>query len=270
MSDLLQFAKKLLEILISPLGIMTVTLFSGIILSLTKRFPRFGHRLLIGGALMFIIFLFSPLSQYLVYGLEHPFHPLLTPPRSPSINRIVILAGYAETHPEFPITSNVSMQTIGNMSEGLRLYRLIPGSKIILSGGIARKGDKSVAALMDEFLQQMGVPAADLIMEGTSQSTYENLLEAKKLVGTNPFILVAAACDLRRAVAIANKLGMNSIPAPACIWTLQHYPNSADTAGQLAYFLGSFGSPSLENISRLQWAYHEYLGYMWYRILGRL
>jgi uncharacterized SAM-binding protein YcdF (DUF218 family) len=270
MDSFLIFAKKSIETLISPLGIMTVLLFSGIVLSFAKRFRSLGHRLLIVGALMFLFFLFSPLSQYLTYSLEHRFRPLLTPPRSPSINKIVVLAGYAENHPKYPITSNVSWQTLGNLSEGLRLYRLVPGSKLILSGGVAREGDKSVAALMADCLQQMGVPASDLIVEGASQNTYENLREVKKRVGTHPFILVATACDLRRAVAVAKKLGMNSIPAPARIWTLQNYPTRNGLSDQFAYFFGSLGSPSLDNLSRLQWAYHEYLGYAWYRLLGRI
>jgi len=54
MSDLLAFAKKLIETILSPLGIMTVLLLSGMVLSLAKRFPRLGHRLLAGGASIFI------------------------------------------------------------------------------------------------------------------------------------------------------------------------------------------------------------------------
>jgi uncharacterized SAM-binding protein YcdF (DUF218 family) len=120
--------------------------------------------------------------------------------------------------------------------------------------------------MMADFLRQMGVPVTDLIVEGNSANTYENLLETKKLVGTDPFILVAQACDLRRAVGVARKLQMNPIPAPVCIWTLQGYPKS--TSQQFAYFFKELGSPSLENLSRIQWAYHEYLGYLWYRLWG--
>jgi uncharacterized SAM-binding protein YcdF (DUF218 family) len=270
MSDLTTLLKRLIEMAISPLGIMTGILAFGVVFSVTRRSSRIGHRLLVAGTLLFLVFLFSPLSQYLNYGLEHPFPPLLAPPPSLPISRIVVLAGYAEDYPEFPITSNVSLQTIGRISEGLRLYRLLPGSKLIVSGGTVRGGEKPIAAMMSDCLQQLGVPASDLIVEGASQNTYENLFEVRKLVGTYPFILVTTACDLRRAVAVAKKLGMHSIPAPACIWTLQHYPRNTNAAGQCAYFFKSFASPSLENLSRLQWAFHEYLGYLWYRALGRI
>ena len=121
---------------------------------------------------------------------------------------------------------------------------------------------------MADFLQQMGVPSEDLIVEGNSRNTYENLVMVKELVGEDPFILVAAACDLRRAVAVAKKLQMSPIPAPSVIWTLQNHPKDADLADQIIRFFKS--GPSLNNLSRLQWAYHEYLGYIWYQLLDRI
>ncbi len=263
-------AERVIEIIFSPIGIVTILLASGVILALVKRHSRAGRGLLACGGLLFLIFLFSPLSLYMTMILEKDFPPLLAPPQSPKVDRIVVLAGYAEENPGFPITSNVSESTMGSMSEGLRLYRLIPGAKLLMSGGVIRSGEKPVAAMMADFLQQMGVPAKDLIVEGNSRDTYENLFEVRKLVGTGPFILVAPAADLRRAVAVAQKLDMKPIPAPSCIWTLQHQLSYLSKAEQIEHFFTTFGSPSLNNLTRLQWAYHEYLGYIYYRYLGRI
>ena len=121
---------------------------------------------------------------------------------------------------------------------------------------------------MAEFLRQAGVPESDVIIEGNSQNTYENLLEVNKLVGGNPFMLVAQACDLRRAMAVARKLHMNPAPAPACYWALQ-YHTGISPLKNAARHLEAFMHPSVENLSRIQWAYHEYVGYVWYRLLGR-
>ena len=186
------------------------------------------------------------------------------------MDRIVVLAGYAEEHPGFPITTLVSEQTIYSMSEGLRLYRLLPGAKMIMSGGIVRDGEKPVAAAMSEFLQQMGVPAPDIIVEGRSRNTYENLVEVKKLVGSSPFILVAQACDLRRAMAVAKKLQMQPIAAPARHRALQYHLNKGMPEiikrylGIRRVFIGG------QSWKRCQWAYHEYVGYLWYQLLGRI
>jgi uncharacterized SAM-binding protein YcdF (DUF218 family) len=261
--------KDVVEYVCSPAGILSVLILSGIVLSLAGNHARLARRLLTTGGLLFLIFLFTPLSEYLILGLEEGYSPLLYPPASPTVNRIVVLAGYAEEHPGFPVTSTVSEETMCSMSEGLRLYRLVPGAKLILSGGVVRKGDRPVGASMSDFLSQMGVPGSDLIVEGNSRNTYENLFEVKKLVGSDPFILVALAPDLRRANAVARKLQMNPIPAPACIMTLQHHANLS-TSERIGGFFKSFEYPSTNRLPRLQWAYHEYLGYLWYSILGRI
>jgi uncharacterized SAM-binding protein YcdF (DUF218 family) len=266
----MDITKRTIEVVFSPLGIMAILLALGIVCSIAGRHSRAGRRFLVLGALLFLIFLFSPLSSYMNWTLERQFQPLLNPPESPKVSRIAVLAGYAEQHPEIPITSDVSASTMGSLTEGLRLYRLIPGAKLVTSGGAVREGNKPVAAMMAGFLQQMGVPSADIIIEGNSRNTYENLVEIKKIVGNDPFILVAAACDLRRAVAVSKRLQMNPMPAPSCIWTLKYYPSTMKATQQLIDFSKSFASPSLENLPRLQWAYHEYVGYIWYQLLDRI
>ena len=266
----MEFTKRLLEIIFSPLGILSIPLFAGVVLSFLRKHSRAGRRLLTCGALLFLIFVFTPLAHYLMWNLEKQFQPLLVLPQLPKIDRIVVLAGYAEEHPGFPITSNVSEQTIANMAEGLRLYRLDPKNKLVLSGGVVRSGEKAVAASMADFLRQMGVPEQDMVVEGNSKDTYQNLLEVKKLIGSSPFILVASACDLRRAVAVAKKLQMNPIPAPAHIRTLQNHPANTTMADEFSIYIKNRGYVSSANIPRLQWACHEYLGYVWYQFLGRI
>jgi uncharacterized SAM-binding protein YcdF (DUF218 family) len=266
----MEIIKTILELIFSPLGILTILLSAGIILSFHKRLCRIGYRFLTGAGILFLVFLFSPLAQYLMLGLERQHPPLLQPPPSPQIDRIVVLAGYAEDTPGIPITSKVSVQTISSLSEGLRLYRLIPGAKLIASGGVVRKNEQSLAASMVDFLRQMGVPAEDLIAEGKSRNTYENLVEVKNIIGSRPFILAAQACDLPRAIAVAKKLQMQPVPAPASLWTLQHYPADWSLGGEAVYFFRSFACPSITNLSRLQWAFHEYAGLLWYRMTGRI
>jgi uncharacterized SAM-binding protein YcdF (DUF218 family) len=142
---------------------------------------------------------------------------------------------------------------------------LLPASRLIASGGVLRRGDRAVSEMMVDFLGQMGVPAKDGIAEVRSTTTYENLVEVRKIIGANPFILVATACDMRRAMGVARKLQMNPYPSPAGFWASQRYAD----ASALTYLEG-FANPSLGRFARLQWACHEYLGYVWYRLLGRI
>ncbi len=268
--DPMDSVKRFIELITSPVGIAVILMGAGVVLSIAKKQSRAGHRFLLWGTLLFFIFLFSPLSQFLIWSLERQYPPLLTPPEMPGIKRIVVLAGYAEDNPGFPITSNVSAQTLGNMSEGLRLYRLMPKSKLILSGGVVQEGQKAVASFMADFLEQMGVAREDLIVEGSSRDTYENIREVRKILGADPFILVAAGCDMPRAMAVARKLQMNPIAAPANIWALQKVERNRNSSNRFVRFIDNWFIVSLNNLSRLQWAYHEYAGYAWYNLLGRI
>ena len=121
-----------------------------------------------------------------------------------------------------------------------------------------RKGGTSVAGIMADFIRAMGVPEQALVVEGYWHNTCENLVNTQAIVGTKPCVLVATACDLPRAMAVAHKLGMQPVAAPACIWTLQHYPAGIS----LSTWLGGFPTPLLEPLPRLQRVSHEYMGYL--------
>jgi len=263
------FLVRAVELLVSPLGVMTMLLGFGFFLSLRKRRRPLGRKLLFCGAALFLVFLFSPLASILMFQLEKDYAPLLWPPRRPEVKRMLILAGYAEEHPGYPVTSVLSQRTVGTLAEGLRLYRLMPDAVIVVSGGVMRRGEQSFADSMADFLTQAGVPAERILVERKSQSTYENLLESKAYLREEPFVLVAQACDMRRAAGVARKLGMNPVPAPAAYQARQHY-DGLSARGWAAKMLVSFFYPSPENLGRIQWAYHEHLGYFWYRLRGRV
>jgi len=257
-------------ILFSPLAIMVILLGAGVMLSASRRHLRLGRQTVISGAVLYLVFMFSPLAEFLIRNLEKQFQPMLSPPASPKVDRIVILSGYGEANFDFPVTSNLSDEMLGRLAEGIRLYRQVPAAKLIVSGGVVNRGNGPVSGLMADFLRQMGVPADDIVVEGNSRNTYENLVEVRKLVGSSPFILVTSAYHLPRAVGVARKLQMYPLPAPACIWALQHYPPQMSTAQWAAAFITGFAYPSTTRLARIQWAYHEHLGYLWYWLMDRI
>jgi uncharacterized SAM-binding protein YcdF (DUF218 family) len=239
-------------------------------LSILGRTSRWGRRLVLTGVFFFFLFTVTPLAEVLISSLERHYPPLLTLPVSIPIKRIVVLSGYAEEHSTFPVTSNLDVETLCRLAEGIRLYRRLPGSDLILSGGSLRRGDKPVANIMADFVKEMGIPDKDVSLEGRSLNTFENLLGVKKIVSADPFILVTSAYALRRAMAVARRLGMHPIAAPAHIWALQHYPPEMNWSEWFLAVLGGFSSPSPARLTYLQLAYHEYLGYAWYKLLGRI
>jgi uncharacterized SAM-binding protein YcdF (DUF218 family) len=262
--------KYFVEVSLSPVGVMVVLLAGGVLLGVARRTSRTGTRLLVSGALLYLVFTWSPLAEILVGALERDYPPLLTHDQSIRIETVVVLAGYGEEHPVIPVTSNIDEEATCRIAEGIRLHRQLSNSKLLLSGGPPRPGDRPVAGIMADLVRVMGVPESDVIVEGQSRNTYENLLEVKRVVGAKPFILVTSAADLRRAMAVSRKLDMRPLAAPACIWTLQHFPPGMSWAAWTTTAVRSFAYPSAKRLTQLQRAYHEYAGYLWYRYLGRV
>ncbi len=266
----MEIVKRLVEFATSPVGVMAILLAAGVILILRRRHFLAGRRLLAAGALLCAVYIFSPLAEVLIYGLEKDYRPLLAPEPESSPRRIVVLSGYGEEHAAVPVTSTISTETCCRLAEGIRLYRLLPGAKLVLSGGVLREGDKAVAGIMADFCRQAGIPAEDLIVEGASLTTYENLVQVQKMLENEPVILVTSGFGLRRALAVAGRLGMEVTPAPACLWSIQHLGPDMGWKEWLTTAAGGFAYPSLARLVYIQRAWHEHLGYLWYLLLGRL
>jgi len=256
--------KRSFELVTSPLGIMNVVMFGGCALWLNDRRSRWGVRLLIVGTGLYLLVLFSPLTDLLIRNLELDYPPLLTIGSAGLISHVVVLPGSGELLRHVPITSSLADQTIWNAVEGIRLYRQLPRGRLVISGG-----SPTVFAVA-EFARTLGVPPQDITTAERADDTYVSVLQLKPLVGDKPFIIVATAWDLRRVMAVARKAGMHPIAAPAGIWTLDHFPAGLSWSATIGETLSRFGRPDHRRLIYLQWAYHEHLGYLWYWLLGRV
>jgi uncharacterized SAM-binding protein YcdF (DUF218 family) len=259
---------ELLETWFSPIGLVTLLFASGLLASAFRRESRMGRRLVSSGAGLYLLFLLTPLAEVLYANLEHAYPPMLHP--DPSVRTIVVLSGFGEDFPFLPVTSKLTGEAIPRMAEGIRLYREIPGARLILSGGVVRQQDGPVANLMADFARAMGVPDRDIVVEGGSTTTYGNLAGVKKIIGSEPFILVTSSGELRRAAAVARRLEMKPLAAPAAIWAARYFPAGMSWLEWGWKFVGETGYPKAQRLGYLQRAYHEYLGYIWYWMLGRV
>ena len=257
--------KALLEVFSSPVGLMTILFVSGILVRVFRPQSRMGYRLVWSGVGLYLVFLMTPLAEILFVNLERPYASMLHP--DASVRTIVVLSAYGEDSPFLPVTHKLTVETISRMVEGIRLYRDLPGARLIVSGGRLGEEEGPIANLMADFAKVMGVPNRDIVVEGLSTTTYENLLEVKKIIGSEPFILVTSSGELRRAVAVARKMGMKPLPAPANFWLAHQYSSGISWVDWGRMVIRDTNS---ERFSYLQRAHHEYLGYVWYWILGRV
>ena len=166
-------------------------------------------------------------SGRLIHTLEEQYSPLDHVFPTVKIDRsgeedtipwIVVLAGGVTPNPSLPIQLQVSHDSHVRLLEGIRLYHMIPGSKLVLTGGIGYPLE-SEATVLSRLAQTLGVNKDDMVLETLSRDTKDHPLHVGLIVKNDPFILVTSAVHMPRAFRLFAKQGMNPIPAPAGYWT---------------------------------------------------
>ena len=142
------------------------------------------------------------------------------------------------------------------LHHGVELWRRIGGT-LLFTGGPSGDGTSSVAAYMAARARAWGVPDAAITVETKSRSTYENLTFTRDLIAAHQgdTWLVTSALHMRRALGVANKLGLRVQPYPCDHkWRPMRYWYS---------WLPNAGGPDL-----FAQALYEIVGYRVYRFRG--
>ena len=132
---------------------------------------------------------------------------------------IVVLGAGAVTwgHGDLAV-HELSRRSIVNALEGVRLYRLLGGVPVIVSGGIVdpRALLRSEADLLADAMSGLGVPRPQIVVERASVNTYEQSVRvAPLLTGHARFVLVTTPVHLRRAMALFEARGLHPVAGPS-------------------------------------------------------
>jgi uncharacterized SAM-binding protein YcdF (DUF218 family) len=203
-----------------------------------------------------------PAVSYLALGtLEWQYPPV--DQRPAHVDAIVVLAGGIRPPDAIRSQSEMDQNTLYRCLHGAELYHQGPACPVLVSGG---KVDPAMpgppeADVMRDFLLKLGVNAADVIVENTSRTTYENAVECRKLLEQHrlhKIMLVTNAVDLFRAVRCFRKQGIEAIPS-GCNYR----------ATQFEYSLFEF-LPSPGAAQGCRRVFHEWAGAVWYWWHGRI
>jgi uncharacterized SAM-binding protein YcdF (DUF218 family) len=97
------------------------------------------------------------------------------------------------------------------------LYRRGLSRRIIFTGGVWQ-GRPAEAGVALELARSAGVPAASLLMEAESHDTFENIVNAGRLMSLRGWTSCLVSTDvahMRRCLLIARHLGLRPYAAPA-------------------------------------------------------
>jgi len=174
-----------------------------------------------------------------------------------AIKFVVVLGGGQTTDPKLPLLSQMNSAPVVRLMEGIRIYRQIPGSRLLVSGGGGYQ--VSEAEVMARVAKEMGVPEKDIILETKSRDTRDEALFIKPMIGSEPFVLVTTASHIPRSMALFKKLGMNPIASP-----IGHSIKDGPGLSHYSFF------PSPGNLCNTELAIHEYIGMTWAKLRGQM
>lgn len=140
---------------------------------------------------------------------------------------------------------------------GVELWRRTGGS-MLFAGGPPGNDDGSIAAVMGSIAQELGVPAEAILYSPRSRTTYEDLAHVQDDIRKHqgPIWLVTSATHMRRAAAVASKLGLKVRPYPVA------YRQVVDPSWQ-GWLPHSAGT------DRFAMGLHEIVGLWVYRLRGQ-
>jgi uncharacterized SAM-binding protein YcdF (DUF218 family) len=103
------------------------------------------------------------------------------------------------------------------IDHAVALYHAGRAGRILLTGGRSPEDSLSEAAAGAAYARAKGVPQAAILIEDRSRTTRQNLANARKVLGAarrQPVLIVSDPLHMRRALGIAESLGLEATPAP--------------------------------------------------------
>lgn len=248
--------KKIAGELLSPLSFIVIALAIALaILWFTGR-QRLGKLLATAAFLLLLAVAYGWLGGPALRALEGEFKPMAAPPAG--IKWVVVLGGGASADPELPSLQRASRSTLARTVEGVRLQRKLPGAKLVVSGG-AVYGSGTDAEVMSALAAELGVARDAIVADTVSPDTESQARLARDLLNGERCVLVTSALHMRRSLALFRKAGVDALPAPT------DYLSQANPGIGPADFF-----PSAHGIGLAEAAAHEYLGFAWGWLTGRL
>jgi len=245
--------REFLSMIIMPLPILFLLLLAAFIFFKLNR-KQGGRLLLWTSGIWFLIITTAPVPKGLVKSLETQYTQIsdtVLKELFDSCDIIVLGSGHSDDKNLSP-NNQLTKAALGRLIEGIRIHRLIPGSRLILSG---YKGTTELpqALVLYRTALQLGVDSASMSMLPLPINTRMEAEEYIKNFGKrNNLVLVTCAIHMPRAMKLFKKAGLNPIPGPTNFILKQGLPRNS---------WKWVPSPAYTNM--MEAAVHEYVGMLW-------
>ncbi len=249
--------KDYLAKLLLPTPLIFFLLIIGVILLWRKK-DRLGKWTVTASAVLMLLFSYDPLVESLLNSYENEYPGFSKSSAPAGITHVVVLGGGVVPTSHHALTTQLTTPTLTRVIEGIRIYRQLPGTKIIFTG----RGWNQIpeAKMMKDLALELGVPEADIMTEVESKNTFDHTVYLKPLIGQEPFVLVTSALHMPRAIGLFKTAGYKPFPAPT-----QHL-----LTGDYALFNMSGPYPHGDNLMASDFWFMEFWGIRWASLKGEI
>jgi uncharacterized SAM-binding protein YcdF (DUF218 family) len=253
--------KRFIAQFLMPVPLVIEVFVLGWVLGRFTRFKRTGTVCKVLAGCLFLAFSYGLGSSY-IWRIERqypPFDP--TPVQCEQLrgSEVLVLGQGMVAESDLPLRYRVNATFYQRLLEGVRISRLIPESRIIVSmPGDASSLDK--AQFVEDYAQTVGVPRSRFEIIGGARDTSEEVRMALNIARTNTLIVATSATHIPRALELVRSLSGHPIAAP-CDYTRQSATSSEINLSNLPL-------PSSHGFELSKRAAHEWMGSM-YEALAR-
>ncbi|MFC1833883.1 YdcF family protein [Thermodesulfobacteriota bacterium] len=214
MQEIIFVLQKICLRLLFPVSVGLFLLCAGLFL---RSRVKWSVILLIGGVVWLVLMSFPLTGLFLIGSLEKKAGPYADPAAlcAKGVRYVVVLSGGFRDGELTP--ADRLGPAILRVMEGVRLWKGIPGSKLVLTGGVIPgiNYGRPLSQAMEEMAVELGVRKEAIAKETISWTTEDQATLVKPIVGSEPFALVTSAFHLPRSMVIFRSQGLAPLAAPA-------------------------------------------------------
>lgn len=242
--------RALVHFLLNPLVIFWILLIAAWVIKAYFKREKLAKRCLYVAIFWLFINSSSPVPRWMMQGLEGKYPPFSSLPVKPTKPVHILVLGAGHTlDPRLPSLLQLSESARNRITEGIRISRQVPGSKLLTSG-YSRTGKTPTGEVMASAAVSLGISPMDtLVIPSPHNTKSESHAYMERFGDDYTLILVTSAAHMPRAMGHFKARGLDPIPAP-CGYHVKKDPDS---------FRFPF-KPSYGNIEMFQKAVHEWVG----------
>jgi uncharacterized SAM-binding protein YcdF (DUF218 family) len=211
------YVSKIAWFFTTPSNLLLSLILLGLVLSLFRRFRRFGLGLSLVFTLATIALGLLPIASYILLPLEERFAPFRDDGRP--VDGIILLGGSVDASDSKARGSLVANESAERVLDTIQLAHRYPNARILISGGGGTVfGDGAAEApVIADYFTSIGIDTARILIEDRSRTTAENAIFSREVAEPGEgerWLLVTSAWHMPRAVGVFEKVGFPVTPYP--------------------------------------------------------